>query len=138
MNACTHCREQKIRQDTSHRLIHRRSSWRRRHINKPPSGRRIVQNALFKQRGVRMTSSKGDYLLSAYDEDSGVYVDHRPAEVLAAPWSTGSALLQWIAFGSRIYYSSRVQACFRTFLLNRALFWWDRIPHVTDLAPPTV
>ena len=62
VNACTHCREQKIRQGTSHRLTHRRSSWRRRHTNTPPSRKRIVQNALFKQRGVRMTSSKGDYL----------------------------------------------------------------------------
>ena len=65
VKACTHCREQKIRQGTSHRRIHRRSSWRRRHTNTPPSRKRIVQNALFKQRGVRMTSSKGDYLLLA-------------------------------------------------------------------------
>ena len=65
VKACTQNREQKIRQGTSHRRIHRGSSWRRRNINTPPSRKRIVQNALFKQRGVRMTSSKGDYLLLA-------------------------------------------------------------------------
>ena len=65
VNTCTQCREQKIRQGISHRLNHRRSSWRRRHMNKPPSGRLIVWHSLFRQGKVRMASTKGMYLLSA-------------------------------------------------------------------------
>ena len=89
-----HCHKQKIRQGTSHHWIHWWSSWHHCNINKPPSRKCIMQNALFKQRGVRMTSSTGDYLLSAYDEDTDI--DHHPVEVLAAPWSRRSALLQWL------------------------------------------
>ena len=59
-----------------------------------------------------MTSSKGDYLLSAYDED--IAVDHRPAEVLAASCSTRIALSQWSVFEAEYIYSLRVQACFWT------------------------
>ena len=63
VNACTQCREQQIRQGISHRLNHRGSSWRRRHMNKPPSGRLIVWYSLFRQGKVRMTSTKGSHLL---------------------------------------------------------------------------
>ena len=64
VNACTQCRELKIRQVTGHLLNHRRSSWRRRHINIPPSGRLIVLYSLFRQGKVRMSSTKGRHLLS--------------------------------------------------------------------------
>ncbi len=64
VNACTQCREQQIRQGISHRLNHRGSSWRRRHMNKPPSGRLIVWYSLFRQGKVRMSSTKGRHLLS--------------------------------------------------------------------------
>ena len=63
VNACTQCREQQIRQGISHRLNHRRSSGRRRHINEPPSGRLIVWYSLFRQGKVRMPSTKGRRLL---------------------------------------------------------------------------
>ena len=65
VNACTQCREQKIRQGIRHRLNHQRSSWRRRHINKPPSGRLVVWYSLFRQGKVRMALTKGRHLLSA-------------------------------------------------------------------------
>ena len=65
VNACTQCREQQIRQGISHRLNHRGSSWRRRHMNKPPSGRLIVWYSLFRQGKVRMASTKGRHLLEA-------------------------------------------------------------------------
>ena len=65
VNACTQCREQQIRQGISHRLNHRGSSWRRRHMNKPPSGRLIVWYSLFRQGKVRMSSTQGIHLLSA-------------------------------------------------------------------------
>ena len=65
VNACTQCREQKIRQGISHLLKHWRSSRRRRNINKPPSRKRIMQKTLFTQREVRLQSSKGSGSLSA-------------------------------------------------------------------------
>ena len=65
VNACTHGRELKIRVCICYLSISRRSPRRRRKTNPPPSGRRIVQNALFRQRGVRMTSTQGRHLLSA-------------------------------------------------------------------------
>ena len=65
VNACTQCREQKIRQGISHLLKHRRSSRRRRNIDKPPSRKRIMQKTLFTQREVRLQSTKGRHLLIA-------------------------------------------------------------------------
>ena len=65
VNTSTQCREQKIRQGISHLLKHRRSSRRRRNIDKPPSRKRIMQNTLFTQREVKLQSSKGSDLLSA-------------------------------------------------------------------------
>ena len=65
VNASTQCREQKIRQGISHLLKHRRSSRRRRNIDKPPSRKRIMQKTLFTQREVRLQSSKGSDSLSA-------------------------------------------------------------------------
>jgi hypothetical protein len=63
VNASTQCREQ-IRQGISHLLKHRRSSRRRRNIDKPPSRKRIMQKTLFTQRQVRLQSTKGRHLLS--------------------------------------------------------------------------
>ena len=83
VNAHTHCREQKIRVSICYLSISRRSPRRRRKTNPPPSGRRIVQNALFRQRGVRMSSTQGRHLRSASPE--GIAVDHGPAANLAAP-----------------------------------------------------
>ena len=57
VNASTQGREQKIRVSICYLSISRRSPRRRRKTNAPPSGRRIVQNALFRQRGVRMSSA---------------------------------------------------------------------------------
>ena len=65
VNACTQYREQQIRQGIRHRLNHRGSSWRRRHMNKPPSGRLVVWYSLFRQGKVRMSSTQGIHLLSA-------------------------------------------------------------------------
>ena len=65
VNACTQCREQKIRQGISHRLKHWRSSRRRRNIDKPPSRKRIMQKTLFTQREVRLQSSEGSDSRSA-------------------------------------------------------------------------
>ena len=62
-----------------------------------------MQNALFKQRGVRMASSTGVYLLSAYDED--IAVDHRPAGSARAAMVHTRHPLAVIAFESRVYYS---------------------------------
>jgi hypothetical protein len=83
VNASTQGREQKIRVSICYLSISRRSPRRRRKTNAPPSGRRIVQNALFRQRGVRMSSTQGRHLLSASPED--IAVDHGPAANLAAP-----------------------------------------------------
>ena len=65
VNACTQCREQKIRQGISHLRKHWRSSRRRRNIDKPPSRKRIMQKTLFTQREVRLQSTKGRHLLIA-------------------------------------------------------------------------
>ena len=86
VNACTHGREQKIRVSICYLSISRRSPRRRRKTNPPPSGMRIVQNALFRQRGVRVPSTQGRHLLSASPED--ITVDYGPQSTLAAPQST--------------------------------------------------
>ena len=122
VNASTQGREEKIRVSICYLSISRRSPRRRRKTNPPPSGRRIVQNALFRQRGVRMSSTQGRHLLSASPED--ITVDYGPQSTLASPQSTLAALSTVERFQSLLMNSSSSPAPFSTFYIRLTVFLW--------------